>query len=73
MTQATEVPMDIPKDFDGTDFMQFSLRDDETFGSDSLGVVNISHFESNGEHSQDFSGGSGGSYTLTYRVREIID
>ncbi|MEH7218719.1 hypothetical protein [Bacillus toyonensis] len=73
MTQGTEVPMDIPKDFGGDESMRFSLRDDESpLGSDSLGFVDISRFESNGDHQQDFGGGEGGSYTLFYRVREII-
>jgi hypothetical protein len=73
MTKDVEVPMDIVKDFGAGESMRFSLRDDETFGSDSLGFVDISRFEPNGEHAKNFQGGEGGSYTLTYRIREIIE
>lgn len=72
MTQATEVPMDISKDFGADQSMRFSLRDDETFGSDSLGFIDISAFEPLGPHERNFDGG-GGSYTLFYRMREISD
>ncbi|MFJ8078034.1 hypothetical protein ACIQ7Q_29930 [Streptomyces sp. NPDC096176] len=74
MTQATEVPMNILQDFGAGESMRFSLRDDESpLGSDSLGFVDISRFEPNGEHFKDFSGGEGGSYTLTYRMREVSE
>ena len=74
MTKDTEVPMDIQKEFGGDESMRFSLRDDESpLGSDSLGFLDVSRFEPNGPNEKDFEGGEGGSYTLFYRVREIIE
>lgn len=74
MTQGTEVGMDISKDFGGGQSMRFSLRDDESpLGSDSLGFLDIDASQPNGPHEKNFSGGSGGNYTLFYRMREISE
>lgn len=73
MTQDVEKILDITKDFNGADSMRFSLRDDETFGSDSLGFIDIRSSDPNGPHERNFEGGEGGSYTLSYRIREIIE
>ncbi|MFF2778593.1 hypothetical protein ACFVU3_27195 [Streptomyces sp. NPDC058052] len=74
MTQGTEVGMDSVFDFGADETKRISLRDDESpLGSDSLGWVEISRFEPNGPHDKNFGGGDGGSYTLSYRVREIIE
>jgi hypothetical protein len=74
LTQGGEVPMDLVRDFSAAESMRFSLRDDESpLGSDSLGFVDISRFEPNGPHEKNFGGGEGRSYTLFYRMREIIE
>ncbi|KAB1141844.1 hypothetical protein F7R91_30995 [Streptomyces luteolifulvus] len=72
MTKDTEAFVNQVFEFGADAEMRFSLRDDESpLGSDSLGFVDISRTESNGEHTGDFEGGEGGSYTLTYRVGDL--
>jgi hypothetical protein len=62
MTQNTEVPMDLVRDFGAAESMRFSLWDDEgPLGSDSLDFLDISRFEPNGPHEKNFGGGEGGS------------
>ncbi|MGQ4485205.1 hypothetical protein LRE75_13120 [Streptomyces sp. 372A] len=52
---------------------RFSLRDDESpLGSDSLGWVDLSADEPEGQNQADFIGtDDDGHYTLTYKVKEI--
>ncbi|MFD0126172.1 hypothetical protein [Streptomyces virginiae] len=72
MVQATEVGFDTLFPFGGDENKRISLRDDESpLGSDSLGFVDVSRFEPNGEHAKKFVGGSGGDYTLTYRIGDL--
>jgi hypothetical protein len=72
MVQATEIPFNTLFTFGPDEGKRISLRDDESpLGSDSLGFVDVSRFEPNGEHSKTFVGGSGGDYTLTYRLGDL--
>ncbi|MGE9752886.1 hypothetical protein ACQP3R_08220 [Bacillus inaquosorum] len=73
MTKDVEIGMSFVKDFGGDQNIRFSLRDDESpLGSDSLGWVDIPVFKPTGQYDQNFEGGEGGSYTLTYKIREFV-